>query len=97
MVETGTQYAGCLPNGTLFLQDANFYQNFSSTPSTTIRFSYKGNSTNLGTMVVEASQVTGIRYCIVMSNFIGMMRSGIYEAAPANQNDVGADYCKTAI
>jgi len=91
MVETGTQYAGCLPDGSIVLRDATFYENF---PGTTIRFSYKGNSTNLGTMVVESSQVTGIRYCLVMSNFIGMMRSGIYEAAPPT---ISASNCKPAI
>ena len=90
-VETETQYAGCLPNGTVLLKDANFYENF---PGTTIRFSFKGNSTNLGTIVVESSQVTGIRYCLVMSNFIGMMRSGIYEAAPPT---ISSANCKTAI
>lgn len=85
------KYKGCLPFQELALKDVKLYENF---PGTTIRFSYKGNSRNLGTMVIESLYASNKRYCIVMSNGIGMMRSGIYEETPPI---VSAAYCKTAI
>lgn len=91
VLDTDPKYNGCLPYREVLLEDVNFYHNFSGT---NIRFSYKGNSTNLGTMVVESENAEGIRYCLVMSNMIGMMRSGDYVAVPPT---VSATHCKKGI
>ncbi|WP_228015239.1 hypothetical protein [Synechocystis salina] len=88
ILDTDPRYIGCLPYREVTLENVVFHHNFSS-PN--IRFSYKGNSTNLGTMVVESVNVTGIRYCLVMSNMIGMMRSGNYVAVPPT---VSATHCQ---
>ncbi|AIE74298.1 MULTISPECIES: hypothetical protein [unclassified Synechocystis] len=79
ILDADSRYAGCLPYREVTLENVAFHHNF---PSTNIRFSYKGNSTNLGTMVVESVSVIGIRYCLVMSNMIGMMRTGKYLEEP---------------
>lgn len=91
ILDTDPKYNGCLTYREVPLENVVFHHNFSS-PN--IRFSYKGNSTNLGTMVVESVNVTGIRYCLVMSNFIGMMRSGNYVEVPPT---VSATHCKQSI
>lgn len=83
-----SEYNGCLPYQETILTDVKFDHNFSSSD---ISFSYKGNSTNLGTMVVESKNVDGISYCLVMSNMIGMMRSGDYEVVLPT---VSASHCK---
>jgi type II secretory pathway pseudopilin PulG len=88
VLDPDSKYNGCLPYRETILTDVKFDYNFSSSD---ISFSYKGNSTNLGTMVVESKNVEGIRYCLVMSNMIGIMRSGNYEAVPPN---VSAANCK---
>ncbi|UAJ72405.1 type II secretion system protein [Synechocystis sp. PCC 7339] len=88
ILHTDPRYSGCLPYREVPLENVAFHHNF---PSPNIRFSYKGNSTNLGTMVVESVNVSGIRYCLVMSNMIGMMRSGNYVAAPPT---VSATHCQ---
>lgn len=92
-VASGSQYIGCLQSSVI-LNNVKLHENF---PGTTIRFSYKGNSRNLGTMVVESPNASGSRYCLVMSNGIGMMRTGNYEAVPESDDDVDAAFCKTAI
>jgi hypothetical protein len=91
LLHTDSKYNGCLPYREVPLENVLFHHNFSGTD---IRFSYKGNSTNLGTMVVESINVVGIRYCLVMSNMIGMMRSGDYVEAPPT---VSATHCKQSI
>lgn len=91
VLDTDPKYNGCLPYREIPLENVVFHHNFSS-PN--IRFSYKGNSTNLGTMVVESINVVGIRYCLVMSNMIGMMRSGDYVQVPPT---ISATHCKKAI
>ena len=84
------KYVGCLPFQELPLDNSNFYENF---PGTAIRFSYKGNSTNMGTMVVQSSFSPTASYCLVMSGMIGMMRFGIYQADPDTVMD--PIQCKT--
>jgi type II secretory pathway pseudopilin PulG len=91
LLHTDSKYNGCLPYREVPLENVVFHHNF---PSTDISFSYKGNSTNLGIMIVESVNVVGIRYCLVMSNMIGMMRSGNYGAVPPT---VSATHCKQAI
>lgn len=88
ILDNDPKYNGCLPYREVPLENVTFHHNFSG-PN--IRFSYKGNSTNLGTMVVESVNVLGIRYCLVMSNFIGMMRSGDYGAVPPT---ISAVHCQ---
>ncbi len=96
-VDTATKYIGCLNSSGVDLSGVNVTENF---PGKTIRFSYKGNSTNLGTIVFHSSK-THAKYCLVLSNFLGIMRSGIYteDIAPpiGNASGVDSDYCKSSI
>ncbi|WP_228016911.1 MULTISPECIES: hypothetical protein [Synechocystis] len=88
LLDNDPRYSGCLPYREVPLENVAFHHNF---PGPNIRFSYKGNSTNLGTMVIESKNVTGIRYCLVMSNMIGMMRTGNYSEAPPT---IGSSHCQ---
>ncbi len=85
-----SQYAGCLSeevslDGLILTKNTN---------STMIRFSYKGNTTNLTTIVVESPNAKS-KYCLVVSNFLGIMRSGIYSGTTTS--GVDSDYCKSSI
>lgn len=89
-VASGSEYTGCLQSSVV-LKNIRLHENF---PGETIRFSYKGNSTNLGTIVVESSYAGENRYCLVMSNFIGIMRTGDYIQVPPT---ISATHCKTSV
>jgi hypothetical protein len=96
-VDTETKYIGCLNSSGVDLSGINVTENF---PGSRIRFSYKGNSTNLGTIVFHSSN-TQAKYCLVLSNLLGIMRSGIYtqEIPPptGSTSGVDSDYCKSSI
>lgn len=91
-VDSNTQYQGCLSSAEVDLEGLSMKENF---PGTGIRFSYKGNTTNIGTIVVESSN-SATKYCLVVSNFLGIMRSGVYEP-PQNEISISANSCKTSI
>ena len=59
-----------------------------------IIFSYKGNTTNSGTIVLSSSQATDEKRCFVISNGLGIMRTGIYTRDLSQPID-GYNYCKT--
>jgi hypothetical protein len=96
-VDANSTYIGCLSSQGIDLSGITVTENF---PGSSIRFSYKGNSTNLGTIVFHSSK-TNAKYCLVFSNLLGIMRSGIYtEEIPAptgNTSGVDSDYCKSSI
>jgi prepilin-type N-terminal cleavage/methylation domain-containing protein len=96
-VDTETKYVGCLSSKGVDLSGINVTENF---PGSSIRFSYKGNSTNLGTIVFHSSK-TQAKYCLVFSNLLGIMRSGVYTkeipAPTGSTSGVDSDYCKSSI
>jgi type II secretory pathway pseudopilin PulG len=96
-VDTETKYVGCLSSPRVDLSGVNVTENF---PGSSIRFSYKGNSTNLGTIVFHSSK-TQAKYCLVLSNLLGIMRSGIYtkEIVPTatSVSGVSATNCESTI
>ena len=96
-VDTETKYVGCLSSPRVDLSGVNVTENF---PGSSIRFSYKGNSTNLGTIVFHSSK-TQAKYCLVLSNLLGIMRSGIYtkEIVPTatSVSGVTATNCESTI
>jgi type II secretory pathway pseudopilin PulG len=96
-VDTETKYIGCLNSSGVDLSRITVTENF---PGSSIRFSYKGNSANLGTIVFHSSK-TQAKYCLVLSNLLGIMRSGIYteEILPpiGNKSGVSADNCQSSI
>jgi prepilin-type N-terminal cleavage/methylation domain-containing protein len=44
-----------------------------------ITFSFKGNTTNSGRIILSASNGSGKQRCLVISNGLGIMRTGIYQ------------------
>jgi type II secretory pathway pseudopilin PulG len=96
-VDADTKYIGCLNSSGVDLSGITVTENF---PGSSIRFSYKGNSANLGTIVFHSSK-TQAKYCLVLSNLLGIMRSGIYtkEILPpiGNKSGVSADNCESSI
>jgi type II secretory pathway pseudopilin PulG len=96
-VDAETKYVGCLSSQGVDLSGIKVTENFSGSR---IRFSYKGNSANLGTIVFHSSN-TNAKYCLVFSNLLGIMRSGIYTAeispAPGNPSGVSGDNCESTI
>lgn len=69
--------------------------NLSGTPPK-ITFSFKGNTTNSGKVVVYGSDgSTPKKKCLVISNGIGIMRTGDYSGATALSTDITAGTCTT--
>ncbi len=65
----------------------------SNLSSNEIAFSFKGNTINRGTIVVEPSQGTGEKRCLVISDGLGIMRTGIYTGDTSGSLDGDAN-CK---
>ena len=82
-VDTATQYAGCLSIQRLNFSGITVTENF---PGTGIRFSYRGNTTNIGTIVVESPNAR-TKYCLVLSNFLGIMLCGVYNGSTSSVSD----------
>lgn len=89
-VDTATQYLGCLGVQRLDFSGITVTENF---PGTGIRFSYRGNTTNIGTIVIESSNAR-TKYCLVVSNFLGIMRSGIYNGT--TEGSISASNCQSS-
>jgi type II secretory pathway pseudopilin PulG len=88
-VDTATQYVGCLSIQRLNFSGITVTENF---PGTGIRFSHRGNTTNIGTFVVESPNAR-TKYCLVVSNFLGIMRSGVYNGSTSS---VSASDCQSS-
>jgi len=89
-VDTATQYVGCLSIQRLDFSGITVTENF---PGKTIRFSYRGNTTNIGTIVVDSSDAK-TKYCLVVSNFLGIMRSGVYKGT--TEGSISATNCQSS-
>lgn len=81
---------GCLSEK-IILDDLEFEKNASGN---LIRFSYKGETNNLRTMVIH-SPYTNTKYCLVVSNFLGLMRSGIY--TDDDLTSISATNCQSSL
>ena len=90
IVNSETKYLGCLSEQYI-LEDVELLENF---PGTTIRFSYKGNTTNLGTIVVQSPN-TNAKHCLVSSNFLGIIRSGVYNGDTTSS--ISATNCQSSL
>jgi prepilin-type N-terminal cleavage/methylation domain-containing protein len=88
-VHSDTQYVGCLSSSETFFRNLQMRENF---PGTSISFSYRGNTTNIGTFVVESPNAR-TKYCLVVSNFLGIMRSGVYNGSTSS---VSASDCQSS-
>lgn len=59
-----------------------------------ITFSFKGNTTNGGTIVVYSSDAsTQKKKCLAISEGIGIMRTGKYDGSTASPTDITAGTC----
>ncbi|MDJ0578713.1 type II secretion system protein [Crocosphaera sp.] len=58
-----------------------------------VTFSFKGTTTEKGTLVVRPTKGQGVQRCLVISDGLGIMRTGIYDANAAN-NTIDANYCE---
>lgn len=74
-VNSDPEYVGCLSSSETFFEGLEMRENFSGN---NIRFSYRGNTTNIATIVVKSPSAE-TQYCLVVSNFLGIMRSGVYD------------------
>ncbi|MGK7880198.1 MAG: Tfp pilus assembly protein FimT/FimU [Crocosphaera sp.] len=64
-----------------------------------VTFSFKGTTTEKGTFVVRPTIGNGQQRCLVISDGLGIMRTGIYDANAANNTlsgdqTINADHCK---
>ena len=89
-VHSDPEYVGCLSSSEIFFENLEMRENF---PGTSIRFSYRGNTTNIGTIVVESSNAK-TKYCLVVSNFLGIMRNGVYNGSTSS---VSASNCQSSL
>ncbi len=64
-----------------------------STIANGVPFSFKGTTTEAGTIVVRPTRGRGQQRCLVISNGLGIMRTGIYEPS-ASESTPSADNCK---
>ncbi|ACB52997.1 probable pilin-like protein [Crocosphaera subtropica ATCC 51142] len=58
-----------------------------------VSFSFKGNTTTMGTIVVKPAKGGGEKRCLVMGLGLGLMRTGIYDSS-ASDNPPSATNCK---
>jgi prepilin-type N-terminal cleavage/methylation domain-containing protein len=76
-IPDGNQISGdCLPTGTIHL--ANNIQIKSNLTGQQVRFGFRGNTTDGGTIVVYATDSNAAAQCVVTSIGIGMIREGYY-------------------
>ncbi|PZV26366.1 MAG: type II secretion system protein [Snowella sp.] len=83
-------YAGCLSQEVV-LEGLTMTENVTGNA---IRFSYKGNTTNIGTILIQ-SPYTKTKYCLVVSAFLGIMRSGVYSETATGP--ISANNCQSTI
>lgn len=83
---------GCLLSEREIQDGISVISNLPTNPKR-ISFSFRGNTTNSGTVVLHRSD-DSIPYqrCLVISNGLGIMRTGMYEGPT---NPVAADNCST--
>jgi len=86
-----SSYAGCLSQ-TVVLTDLSMLENFNGT---NVRFSYKGNTNNWGTIIIHSPN-TSTKYCLVISA-LGIMRSGVYTGAVTDATSDYSDNCKSSL
>lgn len=86
----GSPYAGCLSEQVTF-PGLTITENLPNNGET-ISFSYRGNTTNIGTFVVGSPNAR-TKYCLVVSNFLGIMRSGVYNGSTSS---VSASDCQSS-
>lgn len=80
----------CLITGSETLADVFIKYNYVSRKK--IKFNYRGETGTLRTIAVY-SKDTDYRRCLVISNGIGMTRSGIY--TKETESNISATYCQT--
>ena len=88
--KNGVLTSSCSVTGNKTLDKVNVRYNRAN--SKKVNFNYRGNTASLRTIVVY-SEWTDFRRCMVISNGIGMMRSGVYTNPDLNK--VSAKYCQT--
>ena len=89
-VNSDPEYVGCLSSSETFFEGLEMRENFSGN---NIRFSYRGNTTNIATIVVKSPSAE-TQYCLVVSNFLGIMRSGVYNGSTSS---VSASNCQSSV
>ncbi|MEL4894318.1 hypothetical protein P9B04_02515, partial [Crocosphaera sp. Alani8] len=56
-------------------------------------FSFKGTTTEMGTIVVQPTKGSGEKRCLVISRGLGIMRTGVYEPDPL-EDSISGENCK---
>lgn len=89
---TASDYKGCLGSTEKELPTNSVMKtNF---PSNEIIFSFKGNTTSAGTVVIAPKQGSGEKYCLAMGIGLGIMRTGVYTGDI--NSSISADNCDTS-
>lgn len=66
-----------------------------TTGLSSISFSFKGTTTSSGTIVVESSDGPSDKRCLVISNGLGIMRTGLYTGSTTGS--LSASNCDTSL
>lgn len=89
-VADGILTSNCSLTGSKTLENVNIIYNRAN--SKKVNFNFRGNTGSLRTIVVY-SELTNWKRCMVISNGIGMMRSGVY--THGDLDSISAKYCQT--
>lgn len=87
-----TLTSACLITGSRTLDEVAISSNL-PLASKQITFSFRGNTINSGTIVLAKSDGSGQRRCLIISNGIGLMRTGTYTGSTASIADITAGTC----
>ncbi len=70
----------CLVTGERKLEGTSLASNLATNPKR-ITFSFRGNTTSSGTVVLSVLDGSGQKRCLVISNGVGIMRTGTYNSS----------------
>ncbi len=71
------KYSGCLLSDRILDKNVTLTTTLSGNPPK-LAFSFKGTTTDSGTIVLSRSDGSGEKKCLAISNGLGIMRTGIY-------------------
>ena len=91
-IEAGMLTSSCAVLGSRTLEKVKVIYNRASSKKVT--FNFRGHTSTLRTIVIY-SNFTEFKRCMVISNGIGMMRSGIYTGS--DLSSISAQYCQTTL
>lgn len=86
----------CLITGSRMLDKEVVISSNLPPASRQVTFSFRGNTINSATIVLYKSDGSGQRRCLVISNGIGLIRTGTYTGSTASIADINVGTCTTS-